>query len=191
MMIREMIKAAVLLLRSPAQAYDAMLDRKPLGLVGRLVLLGLSPIYAVALINSMSILGSEGVVFTGSAITILSIVLTPILVLIEWLMRAAILTIMIRLVGGVAPFRTNLLVYGYSQALYLFVLPVVLLFTRALYFVLLFAGPWTMVLLYIGLLRSQGLSRGRTLVVLLLSQFFVPLLLFFLVVSLGGGLPSL
>ena len=175
-MLREMLAAAIRLVRSPVAAYNAILTEKPYPLVRRIVLLGLTPLYALISISTGLVTGPYKYVLVA---------LTPFMVLLEWIFRAAFLTAIAHLFGSKAPFRINLLVYGYAQSPYLLAIPALLLPIKFLSFLILFLNGWSMLFLYIGLALAHGLSRNRTLLVLLVSQF-LPLLVLAGLATLGA-----
>ncbi|MGE5528047.1 MAG: YIP1 family protein [Patescibacteria group bacterium] len=180
-MLRETLSLAIRLVRSPAAAFDALLATKPYSAVIRLVLAALAPVTAVSLAG-----------YLPGISRLLLVLLTPPLVFGGWLVWSAVMTVFTRLLGGGGGFLTNLLVYGYAQVPYILALPALLAVVAGLLpfdvpaFILFFLNGWSILLLYIGLARGHGFSRGRALAALLGGQMLLPLLLAFLVLAVGG-----
>ncbi len=174
--MREILAAALWLVRSPFAAFQAVLASRPLRVVSRIVLLGRAPVNAALLAATIPVLQKEGMFDIRLPRPIL-ILAAPLLALGEWLFNTALLSAVARLAGSKARLIDTLLVYGYAQAPYLFVRPALLFPFSILQLAVLFANGWSLILLFLGVLLSHGLGRGRTFLVLLASQLVIPFLL--------------
>ncbi len=163
------MSATIKLVRSPLAAYDELLQKdNALSLVGRMVALGKAPLLA------LFVLGMEQQM-NRSQLYIL-VALTPFLVLVfDWCLQALLLILAVRLAGGRMSFRAGLVIYGYAQATYIFALPALLLPFSVLYFLIFFLNILNIFLLYVGIFRGSGLSRGRSFLVLFATTFLIPL----------------
>ena len=176
--MKELLTAALWLVRSPFTAYQAMLANRPLRVISRIVLLSRAPVNAAILATIIPLLQKQGVFdIRIPRLDLVLVLAAPLLALGEWLLSTALLAFVARLAGSRTRFSDTLLVYGYAQVPYLFVLPSLLFPFSVLQLALFVANGWSLILLYIGVFLSHGLGRGRTLFILLAGQLLIPLLL--------------
>ncbi|MGE5599036.1 MAG: YIP1 family protein [Bacteroidota bacterium] len=179
-----------MLVRSPVAAYQALLEKRPYSLVRWIVLLGMSPSAGLLYVETLQQFAAEqGAAIQGFPLYLAVLVAAPLTVLIGWLLQSALLTLVSRLAGGRATFRTTMLIFGYAQAPYLLTLPALFLPLGFLPLLLLFLNGLTLFYLYLGLLLAHGLGRGRTLFVLLAGQLLLPLLLTLVAIFGGSAIP--
>jgi hypothetical protein len=188
--LRETIAAMLWLVRSPIEAFDAMLAKKPFRLILRIVFLGLSPAAAATLFQIIKKPPFDQISLKGSSLQAFVILGALVMAVMQWFFDAFLLAVFVRFFGGKLPFRMNLLIVGYAQTPYLFSLPALLFSREAFAIALLFCRGWSLLFLYVGIMRGYGFTRGRALAVLLFCQFFVPLLLILILMSMGGGVPG-
>ena len=118
--MKELLTAALWLVRSPFTAYQAMLANRPLRVIGRIVLLSRAPVNAAILATIIPLLQKQGVFDVRiPRLNLVLVLAAPLLALGEWLLSTALLAFVARLAGSRTRFSDTLLVYGYAQVPYL------------------------------------------------------------------------